>query len=420
MLSVRFKFVSGISLFLTLVSCIYFATACSTPEPDRYWGFMDKRGHWVVPPKYDEVGTSERCGWWCESSAGGFCQERCAVCLNNKWGFIDKSGREVIPLIYDDVSHFSEGLAAVRQGSNYGYIDRDGKVAIPIKLDMTPYSYKSEESGEANGTIRYYANSVSHLYFSNGRALYREGDKYGYIDKTGKVVIPVQYRCASAFEEGLAKVSIAPERDWRTVEDWDHNDTGSDYIDVDNHLIVSADKGCFDYSDGMFLATNGKPYENCRYSFYDRKNMKQFGSYVRASKFSEGLALVAPVNTEEMKGSYGIINKAGEFVVKPGFSPDTNDVYTVFHEGRAVLSYTWLDFTRSSQYRYGVVDTSGRMVLPVKFHSIEAYHDGVAVTWTDAGRTYFDKNGTAIFSRPGRGAGNFSEGLAPVESELLK
>jgi hypothetical protein len=44
--------------------------------------------------------------------------------------------------------------------------------------------------------------------FSEGLADVRHGMKYGYIDRTGKEVIPFEYDVASPFHDGLALVRM--------------------------------------------------------------------------------------------------------------------------------------------------------------------------------------------------------------------
>src|SRR5262249_43054146 len=95
-----------------------------------------------------------------------------------KWGFIDKTGALVIPCQFDDVAmdnyggfedpnychgvpkafrNFSEGLCAVRIGNKWGYIDKTGKVVISPQFDSAGI-------------------------FSEGLACVRKGRKVGYID----------------------------------------------------------------------------------------------------------------------------------------------------------------------------------------------------------------------------------------------
>ena len=75
---------------------------------------------------------------------------------------------------------YYEGLAMVRLDKKYGFIDKTGKEVIPIKYD---YAYS----------------------FSEGLALVKLNNKYGFIDKTGKEVIPIKYDNAYSF----SKISLA-------------------------------------------------------------------------------------------------------------------------------------------------------------------------------------------------------------------
>ncbi len=52
------------------------------------------------------------------------------------------------------------------------------------------------------------ANGYSLRSFQEGLALIELNDKYGFIDKTGNVVIPLQFDYAHDFSEGLAESII--------------------------------------------------------------------------------------------------------------------------------------------------------------------------------------------------------------------
>ena len=124
------------------------------------------------------------------------------VTKDNKVGFVNQSGKLVIPSIYDAESmgeggevsgthDFSEGLVSVHksitgsdggmQGS-YGYIDTTGKVVIPFTLGYT-------------------------AKFSNGLAIVQNENGTGAIDKTGKTIIPFQYTDIGDFVDGIAPAS---------------------------------------------------------------------------------------------------------------------------------------------------------------------------------------------------------------------
>lgn len=89
-----------------------------------------------------------------------------------KWGFIDKNGKEIIPFQYEDTLGFNEGLASVRKNKKYGVIDKTGKwIVEPQFIYIYP--------------------------FKDGLAAFKHFDEQGkqgmgFIDKTGKIVIPKQ------------------------------------------------------------------------------------------------------------------------------------------------------------------------------------------------------------------------------------
>ena len=70
----------------------------------------------------------------------------------------------------------------VKLDGKYGYIDKSGKEVIPCKYDST-------------------------YHFCEGLAVRLDGKK-GCIDKTGKEVIPCKYDDIYDFSEGLAEVSL--------------------------------------------------------------------------------------------------------------------------------------------------------------------------------------------------------------------
>ncbi len=58
---------------------------------------------------------------------------------DKKAGFIDRDGKLVIAAIDDDTGDFSEGVAWVVQGQRCGYVDRAGIVVIPLQCERAPY-----------------------------------------------------------------------------------------------------------------------------------------------------------------------------------------------------------------------------------------------------------------------------------------
>src|SRR5215472_13616499 len=56
------------------------------------------------------------------------------VHYQGKWGFIDRSGEVVIPPRFEDEGDFFGGLARVEIDGKWGYIDERGRVSIPCRF----------------------------------------------------------------------------------------------------------------------------------------------------------------------------------------------------------------------------------------------------------------------------------------------
>lgn len=154
------------------------------PEKDK-WGFIDIDNNFIIPPQYKD--TRE------------FSEGKAAISpmkdINGKpnrkdlFGFINKQNEIIIPPIFQGSDiRFSEGLCAVWQ-NGYGYINEIGDLVIPYELDLGQH-------------------------FCEGLAVFKpkgKNKKYGFIDKSGKVVIEPIFTSANDFENGLASVIIGKE-----------------------------------------------------------------------------------------------------------------------------------------------------------------------------------------------------------------
>ena len=152
-------------------------------KPSQKWGYLNNKGKIIIPFIYDSA----------EDFSEGVAAVSKGEYEKNKHGFIDKTGKTVIPFNYDYAGNFSEGLATILKGSQetgkYGIIDKNGKTIVAPKYD----GYIAE--------------------FSEGLAtVLNKSDVYGFIDRTGKLVIPYKYHAeydgsSSPFSNGKAYVT---------------------------------------------------------------------------------------------------------------------------------------------------------------------------------------------------------------------
>ncbi|WP_299462594.1 WG repeat-containing protein [uncultured Microscilla sp.] len=95
---------------------------------------------------------------------------------------MDRTGKLIVPY-HNRVGNFSEGLVWVHNHytSKYGFMNRTGKLVVQ-------YIYTQVKN------------------FSEGLAAVKKNGKWGFIDTTGKLIIDNQFESANSFSEGLAIV----------------------------------------------------------------------------------------------------------------------------------------------------------------------------------------------------------------------
>ncbi len=308
-----------LSIALAIIALTFIPSAAhdATPqklipfEQDEKWGFVNSKGEIVIKPQFDKVEP--------------FSEGLALVKANLKNGFIDASGKVVIELQYYNAFSFSEGLAAVtiKAPGTWGYIDHKGNAVIPARfawagsftdgiaevllapdpgvpnIDKSGYIDKtgniiidakygwaqqfadglaliaddkpsSMEFLNRKAFIDIHGQRVTEFFddaesFSEGLAAIRVNGLWGFIDKTGAVVIPPSYNLVSGpFSEGYAPVEC-----------------------VDRNIA--------------FIDKRGRQLTDC--------------SFKQASEFSEGLAAV-----QTTEGKWGFIDTRGQLAVKPAFA----------------------------------------------------------------------------------------------------
>jgi len=184
------------------------------------WGYIDATGTFVIAPRFT----------W----ASDFSQGLAAVSVEGKWGYIDRTGAWVVQPQFFASGHFSEGLGLVatacRRDPGYdprqfcypdkhGYIDRTGRFVIQPRFRMAydfAQGFAAVEVGNKTGFIDTTGalvigakwNTGFHPKFADGRAAVQIGDKWGYIDRTGRVVIQPLSPTAVDFAEQLTLVVV--------------------------------------------------------------------------------------------------------------------------------------------------------------------------------------------------------------------
>ena len=307
---------------------------------------------------------------------------------------------------YDYVWDFCDGLARVFKDKKYGFIDTTGREVVPCKYD------DARDFREGMAYVELYSDRT--INFNTGWEM-NEGRICGYIDKTGREVIPCQFSQGWDFSDGLAKV---------TLEIWDPDMPEPDvpfplaseykkyFIDKTGAVVLEDAKDNDSFCDGLSKITrDGKT------GFVDKNGREVIPcKYDAARQFCEGMAIVYEEHllpedeqTEEndFYSTKGVIDKSGREVVPCGKYDDVEE----YHEGFARVK---------KDDRYGFVDKMGREVIPCEYDWATGFHDGLALVQKNGEECYIDKDRREVIKLAELGilsAWEFSEGLAAVICE---
>ncbi|MDO8586340.1 MAG: WG repeat-containing protein [Armatimonadota bacterium] len=353
-----------------------FSEGLAPVKLDGKYGFADITGKMIVAPRFD--------------GAGKFSEGLAPVKVENAWGYADKTGNIVIPPKYAKASEFSEGLAVVEIDDKCGAIDKTGAVVIqPIYLDMARASERLiavMKDGKWGFIDKTEAVVIAPQFtradrFSGGLAPAQSGDKWGFIDKTGKWVVQPKYDDAQPFSEGLAAVGTSTREMLRddegrvmkmaTFVTWGYIDTtGKEVIPLELRNVGP-------FSEGLAPAWKGEGF-----GFIDKTGAMVVVSPFDASTggFHSGLAKT------NIGSRYGYINEAGKVVIPQQF-PNAE----AFSEGLAAVQFHTA--SGYSWKTWGYIDTTGRMVIKSQFMMAFNFRNGFARVRGDINWGVIDKTG---------------------------
>jgi WG containing repeat len=322
---------------------------------DGKWGYIDKTGAIKIRPQFDVA----------HDFSDGLATVLVVEGDVQKWGYIDTSGTVVIQPQFDQAFDFSEGLAAVVIGSSEdedlrcGFIDKTGRVVIPMQ-----YEYPA-----APATWKFSEGLCAVMVEEAGQQL------WGFIDKTGTMVIKAQFATALDFSEGLAAAASS-------------NFDLHGFIDKTGNWVIQLPPD---------LVLGGFP-----------------------EGFSEGLAIVLGLVVQDAEALprplQGYIDKTGTPVIKPQFDWASN-----FSEGLAAVGIKENDVTK-----WGYIDKTGTWVIEPQYDSAGFFSEGLAPVGvsethdpgsvTDDRWSYIDETGKVVITlQQGQVPREFSGGIAQVD-----
>ncbi len=179
---------------------------------DKKMGAAHAAGYTLLQPIHDEVFFG---------NTDGEDNRLFQVRKGSKWGIVDLEGKQVIPYQFDKINLFSNGIAPAILNGKAGVITDKNKVIVPFIYDQTAYDYNELDLLEVkkDGLYGFVSKTgtviIPVVYesvnddFDGGLCLAMKNGKWGYLDKNGKTVIPFEYDEGSLFYSEKTRVRKA-------------------------------------------------------------------------------------------------------------------------------------------------------------------------------------------------------------------
>jgi hypothetical protein len=364
------------------------------------YGLLDKTGKVILPAKYSYMG----------GPANGM------ILLKDteakKYGYADFAGKIVIPFKYTDANHFqSSGLAVVRleNSSTSVAINKKG-----IEVDKTKTNFPTFNEGVAvekndpyfllidkKKTQKKIEGYTDQWNIKDGMFKVQDKNKkYGFMDLTGKLVIPCNYDDAGFFSEGMVWVA--------KKGPYSYSPTNYGYINKQGEEILPGElTKVNDFKDGFALVVD----KNKQQFFINKKGQKQTlpRTYDEVNGFNDGYALCkvnAKTKSENPTWYFIDVNFKEVKSITRYVVPHFSNGYTFVYTGNGV--------------DYEILDKNFAVAGKIKFRGIDsvfyasdelyAFKDSVLKKWG-----YKNIKGETIIQPQFERGGRFVNGLLVVE-----
>jgi len=253
-----------------------------------------------------------------------------------KSGFRDtRDGSIVVEAKFDSAHMFSDGMAKVQNGRLWGFIDASGAIVVPLKH---PHAIRFKEG------------------FAGVVLPDPESEDTGsvFIDRTGKHVFNRRFRSVDNFSEGLAMVSVARKK--------------YGYINRSGEIVI---KPIYAYA---------KPFSSGRAIVTMEERIKPRKKYTEVSVMNEVKRVFGDEFADELspemvklmveqwrtttKRLCAFIDQSGKLV-----TPFIYEYATFFNEGRAAVR---------KGGKWGYIDLTGDEVIPCTFAEAGLFRNGKA------------------------------------------
>ena len=327
----------------TIIPCEY--DQVQTINDDEYYfvtngplhGLLRWDGKTIIACVYNDIDLNKYVGF-------------CSVKRNGQKGLMSRAGEELVPCAFDDCGVIDEHILWTQKDNTYGFYSPLGEKVQPCKFLWT-----------------------------------RKDNTYGIYSSEGEKVQPCKFSSFFIYEE-KKKVSLS---DFAKLDRRKHPDL---------YAVVSGKVGTLDSEN----FTTKLP---CAYDY--------LSDFATRMKITNGVRTEQRLAVCRLNGKYGIVNSEGKQIQPMAFDELRKDVSDPSSKELPDMGAARDLHVRIGD-KWGILTADGEQLAEVKFDSVGVFHDGLAVVKAAERYGYIDRSGAIVIPIQWMAAYDFSEGLAAL------
>lgn len=399
-------------------------------EPGEYWGVVDEEGKVRIAFKYRSLRYVDNLND----------EDNLYVCRTDRgYGFVSTSSGEILPTTYSDLTYVDGERWSVRRNGKMGIVkvgEANGsfrvETIVPCEYDQVQTinddEYYFVTNGSLHGLLRWDGKTIIACVYNDidlnkyvGFCSVKRNGQKGLMSRAGEELVPCAFDDCGVIDEHFLwtrkdntygiyssegeKVQPCKFSSFFIYEGKKKKEVSlSDFAQLDQrqhpdlYAVVSGKVGTLDSKK----FTTKLP---CAYDY--------LSDFATRMKITNGVRTEQRLAVCRLNGKYGIVNSEGKQIQSMGFDELRKDVSDP-------SSKEWPDMGAARDLhvrigdKWGILTADGEQLAEVKFDSVGVFHDGLAVVKAAERYGYIDRSGAIVIPIQWMTAYDFSEGLAAL------
>lgn len=397
-------------------------------EPGEYWGVVDEEGKVRIAFKYRSLSYGDNLND----------EDNLYVCRTDRgYGLVSTSSGEILPTTYSDLTYVDGERWSVRRNGKMGIVKVGEanesfrvETIVPCEYDQVQTinddEYYLVTNGPLHGLLRWDGKTIIACVYNDidlnkyvGFFSVKRNGQKGLMSRAGEELVPCAFDDCGVIDEHILwtrkdntygiyssegeKVQPCKFSSFFIYEGKKKKEVSlSDFAQLDRrqhpdlYAVVSGKVGTLDSKK----FTTKLP---CAYDY--------LSDFATRMKITNGA--LTRLAVYRLNGKYGIVNSEGKHIQPMGFDELRKDVSDPSSKELPDMGSA-RDLHIRIGDKWGILTANGEQLAEVKFDSVGVFHDGLAVVKAAERYGYIDRSGAIVIPIQWMTAYDFSEGLAAL------